>query len=132
MFKLSRTGGRRLNSCHPLLQYLVTDVLKTDDVTVICGFRSEQQQDAAFRHGTSKLKWPMSKHNQTPSMAVDVVPYPIDWHNIERFKALAVVVKKCWAELPEELRAGYELQWGGDWEHFKDMPHWELRRVSDT
>jgi peptidoglycan L-alanyl-D-glutamate endopeptidase CwlK len=51
---------------------------------------------------------------------VDVVPYPVDWLDLARFRALAKVVKECAEEL------GTEVQWGGDWKTFVDMPHWEL------
>jgi len=23
----------------------------------------------------------------------------------------------------------YNIEWGGDWKIFKDMPHWQLKRV---
>jgi peptidoglycan L-alanyl-D-glutamate endopeptidase CwlK len=95
---------------------------------VICGFRGEREQNEAYNRGNSKLKWPQSKHNQTPSLAVDIVPYPIDWNDERRFRTLGTVVKEIWAQLPEEKKEGWSLSWGGDWKTFKDFPHFELRK----
>jgi peptidoglycan L-alanyl-D-glutamate endopeptidase CwlK len=104
------------------------EAIKVTDFSVICGFRGEKEQNEAYARGHSKLKWPQSKHNQTPSMAVDIVPYPIDWNDELRFRTLGAVVKEIWSQLPEEKREGWSLSWGGDWKTFKDLPHFELRK----
>jgi peptidoglycan L-alanyl-D-glutamate endopeptidase CwlK len=104
------------------------EAIKVSDFSVICGFRGEKEQNEAYARGNSKLKWPQSKHNQTPSMAVDIVPYPIDWNDELRFRTLGAVVKEIWSQLPPEKKEGYELSWGGDWKTFKDLPHFELRK----
>jgi peptidoglycan L-alanyl-D-glutamate endopeptidase CwlK len=90
---------------------------------VLCGHRSKAEQDAAFEAGNSKLRWPASKHNRKPSLAVDVVPYPLDWGRIQDFVRLAAVVK----EVAKELNI--KLVWGGDWTSFKDYPHYELVNI---
>ena len=118
----------RLNECHPLLQRLMKSVIKSIDFSVICGYRGEKEQDEAYQSGHSKLRWPQSKHNSNPSMAVDIVPYPIDWNNLAAFHLLSDEVKHCWEQIPESERDGYELSWGGDWKGFKDYPHYELRK----
>jgi len=104
------------------------EAVREYDCTVLVGHRGKAEQDAAFADGKSKLRWPKSKHNLTPSLAVDVVPYPIDWRDLDRFRALAVVVRRCWNAIPAAERDGYDLAWGGDWISFRDYPHWELRR----
>ena len=97
------------------------------DITILCGSRNKEEQDAAYAAGNSKLKYPNSKHNKTPSLAVDVAPYPIDWKDIAAFKELGALVKSVWSTMSITEKAGYQLSWGGDWEKFKDMPHFELR-----
>jgi peptidoglycan L-alanyl-D-glutamate endopeptidase CwlK len=129
MPRFSAKSLSKLDTCHPVLRRLFKSVIEETDFSVICGHRGEKEQNEAFSTGHSKLKWPKSKHNVSPSMAVDVVPYPIDWDDISRFKALADVVKKHWSDIPKAEKLGYELQWGGDWDGFKDYPHWELRSV---
>lgn len=90
------------------------------DFSVLCSFRSKEEQEEAFRTGHSKKHWPGSKHNKIPAMAVDVAPYPIDWSNIGQFEKLAVVIKQVAQE------KGIEITWGGDWK-MKDLPHYELK-----
>lgn len=118
----------KLKECHPLLQRLMTDVIKTVDFSVICGYRGKEEQDLAYESGHSKLRWPQSKHNSSPSLAVDIVPYPIDWENIASFHMLSDEVKDAWDRIPESERDGFELSWGGDWKKFRDYPHYELRK----
>lgn len=118
----------RLESCHPLLQELFHEVIKYFDCTVICGFRGEAEQNEAFRTGASKKKWPTGEHNKFPSMAVDVVPYPVNWNDTNRMRYFAGFVKGIAA------MKGIKIRWGGDWDMdtelgdqtFFDFPHFEL------
>lgn len=119
MPKLSLRSDQRLSTCHPDLQRLVRAAVEEIDLAVICGHRDQLDQDTAFKNGNSRLKWPLSKHNTSPSDAVDVVPYPVDWNNIQRFKDLAKVMYRKAEEL------GIKIEWGGDWVKFKDYPHWQ-------
>ena len=127
MPKFSQRSLSRLNECHPLLRRLMLSVVEEIDISIICGFRGEKEQNEAYDRGASKLRWPQSKHNISPSMAVDVVPYPIDWNDERRFREMGQVVKQHWERIPADERLGYSLSWGGDWKSFKDFPHFELR-----
>lgn len=128
MPKFSKTSKERLATCHPDLQRLFNEVIKERDCTIVCGHRTKQAQEDAYRLGYSKVKFPKSKHNSLPSLAVDVVPYPIDWNNKQRFVEFNAYVKLVAAKL------GIKIRWGGDWdndgdwrdERFLDMPHYEL------
>lgn len=113
----------RLATCHVDLQRLFNEVVKEADCTVICGHRGEAEQDAAVADGCSKDPWPTSRHDADPSDAVDVAPYPIDWQNLQAFRDFAVVVKAAAARL------GIAVEWGGDWNSFKDYPHWQVPRA---
>ncbi len=99
---------------------ICSEAIKLTDFTIICGYRGKEEQDAAFATGNSKFQFPNSKHNTSPSQAIDIAPYPVDWDDIERFKRLAIVIKKCASD------SGIGVSWGGDWKKFKDYPHWEL------
>ena len=116
----SQRSKDKLAECHEDLQTLMNAVIVETDIIILCGHRGEQEQNEAYRTGKSKLMWPNGKHNKLPALAVDVAPYPIDWNNIERFKELAVIIKRIAGEL------GINVKWGGDWQSFKDYPHWEL------
>lgn len=123
----------RLRTCDPLLVTLFERVISRDDLpfdlTILCGHRTQADQDAAFKSGASKLKWPKSKHNSVPSRAVDVAPWvggAVSW-DWAHYKKLAPLVKAEWGQMVAEgLTAGANLQWGGDWRKFPDGPHWEL------
>jgi peptidoglycan L-alanyl-D-glutamate endopeptidase CwlK len=119
---------RNLLTCDLELQELFNEVVKTFDCSVLCGHRNEEEQNEAYRNNHSTLKWPESKHNRKPSRAVDVVPYPINWENLNRFYMFGGYVKGIADKL------GIKIRWGGDWDSdtmtddqkFMDLPHFEL------
>jgi peptidoglycan L-alanyl-D-glutamate endopeptidase CwlK len=115
-----RKSVERLNTVHKDLQLVLYAAIEDFDFSVICGKRSEDEQNEAFAAGRSKLKWPESKHNKVPSRAVDIAPHPLDWTDTESFLRMAAVV------LEKASRLGVPLRWGGNWTTFRDMPHFEL------
>ena len=115
------------------MQKLFWEVIKEIDTTIVCGHRDEEAQNDAYEEKKSKLRFPESKHNYYPSMAVDAAPYcskikGIPWNDIEAFKSFAKIVFKKADELNLKVR------WGGDWDGdkdlsdqtFNDYPHFEL------
>ena len=117
-----------LDTCHPDLKDICELVVVTYDFTVTEGFRTNARQDELFRQGKSKKRAGESKHNQQPSIAVDVVPYPIDWDDISRFYLLAGFMFQAASSLDVAIRWGGD--WDRDWDHkdqsFFDLPHFEL------
>jgi peptidoglycan L-alanyl-D-glutamate endopeptidase CwlK len=107
---------------HPDLQLLVDEVIKVYNISLICGYRGEKDQNKAFAEGKSKVKFPNSRHNVLPAEAVDAAPYPLDWKNIKRFVEMSEHFKDA-AE-----RLGIEIECGADWKTFKDYPHIQLKR----
>lgn len=100
---LGKLSLERLATCHPELQTLIVTVAKgiddgdlayagIRDMTVLCGHRRQAEQDAAVARGASKTPWPRSKHNRSPSDAVDVAPYPINWNDTHAFDVLHAYV----------------------------------------
>jgi hypothetical protein len=120
---------KHLAACHPDLQRVLREAIKYIDFSVTCGFRNQADQDRAFAEGKSKVKWPNGEHNQSPSRAVDVAPYPLNWNDAEAFTLLAGVIYGIACMMGIKLRIGAD--WDGDFntlEHsFKDRPHIELR-----
>lgn len=118
----------KLATCDPRLQKVFNEVIKHFDCTVIEGHRGEAAQNKAFAEGKSKLKYPQGKHNKTPSLAADVLPYPIDWNDTNRMRYFAGFVVGIAATM------GIKLRWGGDWNQntelkdnsFNDLPHFEI------
>lgn len=128
----SKLSEQRLSTCAQPLQDLLREAIKHVDFTVLYGHRGQDEQDDAFRSGASTLKWPQSKHNKLPSLAVDIAPYPIDWNDTARFARLFGFIERIAQE------KGIKIRWGADWnnnyrtkdERLVDMPHIEL--VTET
>lgn len=133
MPKFSQKSLDKLNTCHPDLQKLFNEVIKHWDCTILEGHRDQATQDEYFRTGKSKLKYPNGKHNKTPSMAVDVIPYyknspNIRWDDINGFAYFSGFVLGVAAKMGIKIRHGAD--WNGDREtkdhSFIDWPHFEL------
>jgi hypothetical protein len=122
MPKFSPKSLAKLNTCHPDLIKLFSEVIKTYDCTIICGHRGPEDQEQAFREGKSKLHYPESRHNSIPSEAVDVCPYPLKSWDHKPFTKFSNIVKETAKEL------GIEIEWGGDFKGFFDGPHIQLKR----
>lgn len=132
MPRFGTVSERNLSTCHPDLQRLFNEVVKHVDCSIICGHRGQADQDAAAAAGFSTIKWPNGKHNKSPSLAVDVMPYPVDWSdskaNVEHLNYFAGIVKGI------ALMMGIGIRWGHDWDKdlkpdlkgLVDRPHYEL------
>jgi len=129
MAKFGKTSKKRLSTCENDLQRLFKEVIKHFDCSVLEGHRGQEKQDKYFNEGKSKVKYPNGRHNATPSKAVDVVPYPVDWDDTARMYYFSGIVKGI------AISMGINIRWGGDWDgdtqvqdtKFKDLPHFELR-----
>jgi len=104
----------------PRIIEIMNIVVKIMDNTILCGHRGEAEQNKAFIEGKSNARFGESKHNEIPSEAVDVAPYPIDWNDTERFARLAGIIEGVAHMLD------YKIRWGGDFASIKDMPHFEI------
>jgi len=111
MPQFGKTSQDKLNTCHPDLQRLMSEVIKLYDFTILEGERTLQQQQTYFKEGKSKLDGikKKSKHQNKPSLAVDIAPFPIDWNDTKRFYFLAGLVMAKADEL------GIKIRWGGSW-----------------
>lgn len=107
----------KLSTCHKKLQLFVTEVAKVYPIKVMDCHRNKNEQNKAFYRGKSLLRFPKSKHNSYPSMAVDIIPLQEGKYT---FRQLSKIAKRIAKEL------NINVQWGGDWHGFIDMPHWEL------
>lgn len=134
MPKFGNTSKQRLETCHQDLQTIFNYVIKSFDCTIICGYRDKKAQNKAYDDGFSKVRFPNSKHNMSPSIAVDVIPWPIEWENTKRMKYFAGYVMGIAEVLKAYGAISYELVSGLDWDDdtilkdhtFKDHPHFQL------
>ena len=135
----SARSRERLETCHVDWQVICNELIKHCDFTVVEGFRGKEDQNRAYDAGRSQLRWPDSKHNHRPSLAVDLAPYVseiknIDWEDIKAFCVLKGMLMMVAARLLAEGRITHQVRWGGDWDRdgrtvdqtFHDLPHYEL------
>lgn len=141
-YRFSRTSERRLSSCEDNLIRVFNLAIKRTDVDfgIACGYRSVKEQQQLYAQGRTEPGSIVtyvdgvskkSKHNYTPSQAVDVFAWvnnTASWDK-EHLIYIAGVVMCCAKEL------GVKLRWGGNWDcdgeiisdqRFQDLPHYEL------
>lgn len=114
MPSFSKRSDFFVSTCHPDLQCILYEAIKLIDFSVIDGARDEETQNAKFRDGLSQLKYPNSRHNSIPSMAVDIAPYPINFDNRERFSYFSGFMMGLAYRLYEEGKISHKVRWGGD------------------
>jgi peptidoglycan L-alanyl-D-glutamate endopeptidase CwlK len=113
-----------LATCDKRLQELAYMMLDRSDfdLTITCGYRTEDEQNEAYKNGKSRAKFGQSKHNTFPSKAIDICPYPINWDTKDiRWQEMALNAMWCAGKL------GIEIVWGGSFKSIKDLPHFELK-----
>lgn len=128
MAKFSAKSRDALATCDKRLEELFLLVVDKYDCKILVGHRSRLKQNRAFKRGASTKEWPNGRHNSSPSLAVDVAPYPVDWKNTKRFYHFAGYVQGKAAEM------GIKIRWGGDWDRdfdlddqdFMDLIHFEI------
>ena len=136
MANFSKKSKEKLSTCHIDIQRVLNESIKEIDFVIICGSRTPEEQFELFKQGrvlqgntwvkTGSTvtnidgKTKKSMHNYSPSLAVDIMPYPIDWNDLGRIKVLSEVILRKAKEL------GINLSWGGNWKSFKDYPHYQL------
>jgi len=132
-FRFGKNSQKRLDTCHILLQFLMKEVLSLGvvDFTIICGHRTKESQDHAYRYGRSKLKWPQSKHNSLPSLAIDIAPWVNGEVSFSRNHSIFLAGIVMGVAKKERI----PIRWGGNWDmdeevitdqSFQDLLHFEL------
>lgn len=144
MAEYSKSSKDKLGTAHEDLQTLFNEVIKHFDCTIVYGHRTPEKQNelyqqgrtlpgkiVTFKDGYNKL----SKHNYYPSLAVDAVPFPIDWSDEERITYFAGVVIGIAKMLKQQGKIKNDIVWGADWdsdtfikdESFVDKPHFQIK-----
>jgi len=119
-FKLGTRSRQNLSGVHPDMVAVVEKALELSEVdfTVIEGVRNIERQRQLLADGKSTTL----KSRHLTGHAVDMVPWPVDWEDLERFEAMAKAMKAAAKELE------VPIIWGGDWKTFYDAPHFELNK----
>lgn len=97
------------------------------NVIITCTYRSKEEQNELYAIGrtikgkrVTNARGGQSKHNNYPSLAFDIafiaINKKLDWSE-ENFYEFAEIIKKIEPN----------IEWGGDWKKFKDLPHFQLK-----
>lgn len=87
-----------------------------------CTYRSNEEQDELFkkRPKVTNARAGQSPHNYNPSFAFDIafigLDKKLDWSS-NLFKNFANIITTIEPK----------VDWGGNWEKFKDAPHFQLK-----
>lgn len=120
MPKFSERSLTALNTCHPDLVRIASAAIEVVDFSILCGYRSLEDQKLAFVTGHSKARPGESLHNQMPSLAFDFAPYPIDWNRLHPFYRVAGVLQGIASQM------GIQIRLGIDFKSIQDYGHVEL------
>ena len=128
MPKFGRASRKNLRTCDIRLRKVFDEVIKHVDCSILEGYRRKERQNKLYDEGKTKVRYPEGRHNNNPSLAVDVARYPIDWDDRERHTLFAGFV------IGIANSMGIDLRWGGDWNRnwdtkdnrFDDFPHFEI------
>ncbi len=119
-FKYGSKSLHHLKTLDPRWGKILNEAIKHFDISILCGYRNEKDQMRAFNSGRSTLMYPLSKHNENPSIAVDLAIWPIKWEDYNMFFQLAGCIKTIASQ------QGVKIKWGGDWKVLKDYVHFEI------
>jgi peptidoglycan L-alanyl-D-glutamate endopeptidase CwlK len=133
--KWSEKSKKCYDELDPRLQDVCDYILQNvADISLITGHRNQHDQNQKFysRPQLTKVRWPNSKHNSLPSMAVDFQPYPYPAREEKLWASLAYVAGSAKEYAKSK---GFELRWGGDWDGdgdltdqtFDDLFHIEIK-----
>ena len=126
MYQFSQRSRDNLKQCHNDLRIVAEHAIQYVDFTVICGHRHEEEQNKAFDDGFSKVRYPDSKHNKTPSLAFDFIPYPFkSWEDEAGFEKIGHMMKAIAGLLKQFGVIESEFNYGGDWGW--DPGHFEIK-----
>jgi len=133
MFKFGKNSEKKLEKVHFLLQKVLKRAIISTrvDFSIVSGYRDKEMQDSLFRSGHSKLRWPNSKHNSDPSLAVDIAVYrngKLDWQDLNSYYYLAGLIQAIADSMNITLRFGLDWDRDGDFndQTFLDAGHIEL------
>ena len=132
MAKFSERSKRTLSTVHPDLQTLFNYVIKEWDCTVVSGLRTDEEQQALYAKGRTEdgeivthKDGVVNKSKHQLGLAVDVVPYPSMYSDVEIMDKFGLYVLDVAMNLKESGLIDSRIVWGGTW-NWKDRPHFQI------
>ena len=139
-YVLGKKSLEKLEGVHPDLVKVVKRAIELSEVDfkVTDGVRTLAQQKLLYAKGRTlpgpKVTWTLNSRHLVNDKtgfghAVDLLPAPYDWKDLEPFTKVSVAMFHAASEL------GVSIRWGANWDGDKmirekgetDNPHFELR-----
>ena len=135
MFKFSKNSLKKLERLHPNLQNFFMELIKISpyDFSITQGIRTAEEQNKLYQQGRTvpgkivtncdghKLKSNHQIKSDGLGHAGDIavlINNKITWKE-KYYKEVAMSARI--------LMQKYNIEWGGDWKNFKDLPHFEYK-----
>lgn len=135
MFKFSRNSEKKLQYLHPNLQKFFRELIKISpyDFSITQGIRTTEEQNKLYQQGrivpgkivTNCDGYKIKSNHQTKSDGLGhagdiavLINNKITWEE-KYYKEVAMSARI--------LMQKYNVEWGGDWRNFKDLPHFEYK-----
>lgn len=135
MFKFSKSSEKKLQYLHSNLQKFFRELIKISpyDFSITQGVRTAEEQNKLYQQGRTtpgklvtncdgyKLKSNHQIKSDGLGYAGDIavlVNNKITWEE-KYYKEVAISARI--------LMQKYNIEWGGDWRNFKDLPHFEYK-----
>ena len=135
MFKFSKKSLKKLEGLHPNLQNFFMELIKISpyDFSITQGIRTAEEQNKLYQQGrtvpgkivTNCDGYKLKSNHQTKSDGLGhagdiavLVNNKITWEE-KYYKEVAISARI--------LMQKYNIEWGGDWKNFKDLPHFEYK-----
>lgn len=135
MFKFSRNSEKKLQYLHPNLQNFFRGLIKISpyDFSITQGVRTAEEQNKLYQQGrttpgkivTNCDGYKIKSNHQTKDDGLGhagdiaiLINNKITWEE-KYYKEVAMTARI--------LMQKYNVEWGGDWKNFKDLPHFEYK-----
>lgn len=144
MPEYSDKSRNKLRTAHHDLMKIFYEVVKGFDNTILYGHRSPELQFELYRKGRKYKNgvWTiedlkavvtyrdgfekLSDHNHSPSLAVDAIPYPINWSDGNKHIEFGGYVLGVVDMLLRSGEIGHKIGWGGYWKKPYDPFHFYI------
>ncbi len=131
MYKFGTRSIERLKGVNPDMVKCLEMALAISkcDMTIpwMGGLRSSEDQKSIFEKGNSKCDGYSKKSYHQSGNAADCIPVVGGYSNDKDFRHFAGCMFHVWQKLLKSGEVNGLLEWGGHWQNFIDLPHWQIR-----
>jgi peptidoglycan L-alanyl-D-glutamate endopeptidase CwlK len=127
MYKLSKRSYERLNGVDAILIAILTEAIKESPfdfgIPRSGGLRTAEEQYILYKDGKSQLDGFKKKSYHQTGKAFDIYAY-VDGKASWDKGQLTEIARHIQKVAKDKFNV--DLEWGGDWKRFVDMPHFQI------